>query len=342
MSQSYAPHYHSLLKKNKHPFLCIPSMKRLFICKEEEEGKNPFLDLPSELIDTFLTLNNAKPCDYFASLVKLYVVNRDSYTRFDLLRKVEVLHMIKKYDIGALLRNRDEYIMCGVWEKISCLALCHTSYKVIIDEYFDRLPEYEKKFVAMALKRVKECVHPSQYKESNVNVYHLIKNHHKLPSALQRLLAYHCSVISTLDCKKRTTIGRVSHFTSLCNIYVYDDRERDDNDAKYLVRLCGGEEDVQIDVRYLTPLSLPFNYHNNEMVYAVEYVPDSLARSRHFMLNPLLGREGRLSPALDIEPLLKRIRMSELFCACLLKCRHALIPVKQPRKLRGMLKNGGI
>lgn len=299
-------------------------MKRVFIC-QEEKTVNPLLELPRELLDTFIALNSQTPFEFLASLLKLYMVNRDSYARFELIRRAEVLETINKCRIKACLQVFTHEKMHGIWTRISCLALCDASYKEIIDDYFHSVPGFEIRFVECILERAMETIHPHQYKEAKVSFHHLIKNRAKLPSSLQRLLAYHCVVISTLYSSRRTMVRRLNHHTSLCNMYVYNDASRIDNDAKYLVKLCG-DESTSIDLRYLTPLSLPFTYNNNETLYAVENVPESLGRAEHF-LHPL-GKVGKLSPPLEIESLLKRIRKSEAFCEVLIECRRALAPKK--------------
>lgn len=299
-------------------------MKRVFIC-QEEKAVNPLLELPRELLDTFLALNSQTPFEFLASLLKLYMVNRDSYARFETIRRTEVLETIKKCRIKECLQVFTPQKMHGIWRKISCIALCDASYKEIIDDYFDSVPGFEIRFVEDVLVHVRETIHPHQYKEANVNFHHLIKNRAKLPSSLQRQLAYHCAVMATLYSSRRTMVRRVNHHTNLCDMYVYNDAIRIDNDAKYLVKLCG-DESTSIDLRYLTPLSLPFAYNNNETLYAVENVPESLGRAEHFLHT--LGKVGKLSPPLEIESLLKRIRKSEAFCEVLKECRRALAPKK--------------
>lgn len=313
---------HTLSKKESNK--PTQDMKRVFIC-QEEKAVNPLLELPRELLDTFIALNSQTPFEFLASLLKLYMVNRDSYARLESIRRTEVLEMIKKCRIKESLQVFTPQKMYGIWSKISCVALCHASYKEIIDDYFDSVPGFEIRFVECILEHVRKTIHPHQYKEANVNFPRLTKNRAKLPSSLQRLLAYHCAVMATLNSARRTIVRRVDHHTNLCDMYVYNDANRIDNNAKYLVKLYG-DESTSIDLRYLTPLCLPFAYNNNEMLYAVENVPESLGRAEHF-LHPL-GKVGKISPPLEIERLLKRIRKSEAFCEVLKECRRALATKK--------------
>lgn len=324
-------------------------MKRsLLVCQAEKQGRsveNPFLVLPRELIDTILTLNNVygspnmTPINFFASLMRLYLVDRASYAQFESIRKFEVLSLLNKlgstYEMSsAAWTTRHETVL--VWTRISRLVLCHDVYRRTIDEFFEAREKYETLFVSFVMGAIRENIHSSQYSDMGISMHAIRKRVNKMTRAQQRLLAYHCASMFKHGSRERTLIRRVTHFTALCRIYVYDIQNRttsDDTAIDYLVSL-DRDETIKIDVRYLVPLSLPLTYTNNEMLYAVENAPPTLASQLHFITSKPIGKVGSLAPDLHIASLLKCIRETDAFRKCLLESRQAIMPQKPTKKVR--------
>lgn len=324
-------------------------MKRsLLVCQavqeEDQQTRNPFLDLPRELVDTILTLNNVygspnmTPINFFASLLRLCLVDRASYAQFESIRKFQVLSLLNKlgstYEMSSAAWARHETIL--VWTRISRLVLCHDVYREMIDEFFEERVKYETFFVTFVMEAIKENIHSSQYSDMGISMHAIRKRVNKMTRAQQRLLAYHCASMFKHGSRERTVIRRVTHFTALCRIYVYDIQNRitsDDDAIDYLVSL-DRDETIKIDVRYLVPLSLPLTYTNNEMLYAVENAPPTLASQLHFMTSKPIGKVGSLAPDLHITSLLKCIRETDAFRKCLLESRQAIMPQKPTKKVR--------
>jgi hypothetical protein len=320
-------------------------MKRIFACQAkeaEESAGNPFLALPCELIDTFLTLNNlcATPrlqiIDLFTSLLRLHLVDRASYSRFESFRKHEVLGVLNKlsHTYATAIEWHYHRDSIPVWTKISRLALCHDSYRQTIDEFLEERPMIESRFVSFVMDSIKEYLHPSQYADMTVRMSHITRHYSLMTRTQQRLLAYHCAAMFKRNCKPRTMISRVTYSTCLSHIYAYDDQKRiiGDDDDDYLVGLHRDEK-KKIDVRYLVPLSLPLVYTNNEMLYAVENTSQPFEETLDFMSSKTLGIVGCLAPVLDVGSLIKCIREADAFRLCLTESREAIISLKRGRKV---------
>jgi hypothetical protein len=305
-------------------------MKRLFICKEEEESTgNPFLALPRELLDTFLTLNNlyGDPhlviINFFASLLRLHLVDHTSYSRFESFRKQEVLGVLNKlgltYAMTPAWRNYRDSI--PVWTKISRLVLCHDSYRQTIDEFFEERKVFGSRFITFVMMSIKEHIHASQYSDMTLRMSDIKDRYIYMTRAQQRLLAYHCAAMFKYNFVKRTVITHVTGTTNLSCMYVYSHQKRVNSGSTYLVSLHS-KEAIKIDVRYLVPLSLPLAYSNNETLYAVENPP------------PPPGvyckqyKTGSLAPPLHIRSLMNCINDASAFRACLIKSREAIISRK--------------
>ncbi len=96
------------VKINTHS-LCVIMKRSLLVCQaaqedEERQTRNPFLDLPRELVDIFLSSSNAnsyvstevEAINLFASLLQLHLVDRASYSLFESIRKLELLSVLNK------------------------------------------------------------------------------------------------------------------------------------------------------------------------------------------------------------------------------------------------------
>lgn len=317
-------------------------MKRcLLVCREAEEEErsieNPFLVLPRELVDTILTFSNYNryytrhmdTINFFASLLRLHLVDRASYSQFESIRKLELLSVLN--NLGLTYATTSEWRNYGdcflIWRGISRLALCHDAYRETIDEFFEERQVFESRFIAYIMRLSKEHIHASQYNDMSLSISH-IRNHYMwMTRAQQRRLAYHCAAMFKYDRRERTVITHVNSSTSLSSMYVYSHEKCVNSESTYLVSL-ESKEAKKIDVRYLVPLSLPLAYSNNETLYAVENPPPPPG------LYQLLHKKGSLALPLHIRSLLNCINDANAFRECLIESRQAIQSAKKETRKR--------
>lgn len=320
--------------------------RRNLVCQpaQEESTGNPFLLLPSELFDTIFTLKNShmlpnvKVVNSFISLLVLHMVNRASYAQFVSFRKREVLCMLNKlaptYEESLSWEIHDESI--PIWSKISRLALCDDAYRQIIDEFFDKRPKYETSFVSFVMVSIKKRIHASHYKDMGIRMHYIRAHVDKMTRTQKRILSYHCAAMFRHNYDERTIIRYATLVAPLICTYVYNIQNRiagDDDDCHYSIAL-DDDEKIKIDVRYLVPLSVPLKYSNNEMLYEVKNPRPTKTNAQEFMSNKLMGRDGLLAPALDVDSLLRYIHESNAFRKCLLESYQAIIPQKHVKRAR--------
>jgi hypothetical protein len=304
---------------------------------------NPFLALPSELIDSYLSSSNfyANPhlvtIGIFTSLLRLHLVDRASYSRFESFRGLKVLGVLNKlslaYATNPMWQNTDISSIL-LWTRISRLALCHDSYRQTIDEFFEEKRAFESHFLSFVIGSVQSHIHESQYNDTYISMSHLGRCYSVMTREQQRLLAYHCASMFIYNCDERTMISRLAYPTCISRIYAYDHQKhangQDGSGGDYLVDLHN-DVTIKIDVRYLVPLSLPLAYSNNEMLYVVENAYRSFAEVPSFTSSETLGC---LAPPLCVESLLKCIQETDAFRVCLNDCVRAIRSKKKSARKR--------
>lgn len=286
---------------------------------------NPFCELPYEILEIICGVDKpGSPLLMFRAFLTLSLVDRSSYRLF----------MENSYTTIQCLMVR-AFLAFPVWSlqgrmdfmvDLSRLVICDTRYMTAVDEFFDAHPKSETIFHDFAFTHMKENMHTSEHEGLGLKLFHIVFWRDRLPRPVQRLLVYYGASLIKYGKTKRIQIRRATPYTCLSNTYVYpQDRILSDTEAgsgdtinhRYSVSLTDGATQ-KIDVRLLKPLTMPLSYAPNETLYEVINAVNTYKPDVFYAVN------GQLSPTLDLDTLLKRVRCSEVFRTVLLECRRLL------------------
>lgn len=295
-------------------------------------NNNSLLLLPYELIDSILDYETG-PFDRFASLARLYQINRASYRLWG-----ESIVCIAVHQLLAqcLVHNAEVSFASNevrLWTRLARFALSRDCYRSAMDAYFDANHGVNNRAMLHILSRALDHIHSSEYNDLGFRVHNIINHSERMPHTQQRLLAYHCASMFHHRKTPRVTISHVSPFSSLCHLYVYEDDDcGDDAAAAYRVTLTN-DVTVSLDLRRLKPLVVPLSYHGQPL-YTIENAPRAEIMTYFMVSRDSYAKSGALAPPLHIESLLKRIKESDAFRACLCECHRILRPPKQSKRAR--------